>query len=171
MTDGPKFFSVLKVVTVACIVLAAIMQIAVTVQSIESKWFANDVKGGTYFYILRVYTTFFCVLAVLAEFPSVEFFHDSFKIFRYAFGRGFLYVFVGFLTVTGNMSKGSETIGTFSAVVGYILCCIGLVNCVTGCLCMGTSPSSSSNAASLTNNGNRQGGYQTVSSGNATSKI
>ena len=97
-----------------------------------------DIKDEAFFYIFRIYSMFFCVMAAVAEFPRFKFFQESFKIFRYFWGRGFLHIFLGFLTISGasqNNHANEKDTQLVAQIFGYIMMGLGVMHMVFSCLC------------------------------------
>ena len=149
---------VLAIITSLCILVCMGVNIATGVKAATDHWFVqcrncdryegNDVakcqanccdscgkKEEAFFYIYRIYSVLFSMLAILAEFPKFKFFRKSFRIFKFYWGRGFLQVFIGFITVTGNVSPKNPDAALWAEIIGYCLMVLGLLHCFMSCLC------------------------------------
>ena len=147
-----QFVLIVSIIAVLCTLASLAANIATMVKASKEGWYSRctkekprsadwkccqdcNTKDAVFFYILRVYTSLFCIMAILAEIPGLDWYRDFFRVFSYFWGRGFLQVFVGFLTVTGNVAPDDPTAGDFAAIIGYILIAVGFLHFILACLC------------------------------------
>lgn len=136
-----KFLLLLKIFALLCIVAAFVMNLTTAIKAAQEKWFEAPqckncgAKEAAFFYIMRIYSMVFCIIIGLAEYRGFEWFHDGIKVLRYYWGRGFLQVFVGFLTVTGDVAPDSSTTTLVASIIGYVLMGCGGLHFLLSLLC------------------------------------
>jgi uncharacterized membrane protein YgcG len=100
-----------------------------------------DKKDQAFFYIFRIYSVLFCLLAIVAEFPFKAF-RAAFRVLSWYWGRGLLQIWIGFLTVTGNVSPKDADAAWWCSVAGYALMIMGGIHLVLTCICFKDKSSS-----------------------------
>jgi hypothetical protein len=93
-----------------------------------------NVWDATLYYIIRVYCLVFSILGVVAEFPKFKFFREAFKIFRYFWGRGFLHVFLGILTLQSH-NNNSQGENLWIDIISCVLIGCGFFHFILSCAC------------------------------------
>jgi hypothetical protein len=151
-----RFALVFTGFTLAIILICLTANIVLTIEATRETWFVRcrscTRNGGDtvcgeeccngcgwsikfLFYLLRAITMLFCALAVVAEFPQLACFRRSLMVFKYYCGRGAMHVFVGVLTLTGNLAADNADAGWAFSAVGWLAVALGVMNMMLSCLC------------------------------------
>lgn len=151
-----RFALIVAIAAMIIVLLCLISNIVTTVRAADETWFTRCTKckrfggdkecgdkccsnctwkDGFFFYTLRAFSMLFCLLAMAAEVPMLTFFRKLFHIFQFAWGRGLLQIFVGFLTLTGNLAPDNEDTANIVAGIGWIAIGLGIVHLFLSCLC------------------------------------
>jgi hypothetical protein len=93
-------------------------------------------KDEVFFYILRGYTLAFCLVAIVAEFKTGPF-EEYLLLCHFFFPRGFWQIFLGLMTVDGNVIPGDANAAQWADIIGYFLVGVGIVHLFFGCICFG----------------------------------
>jgi hypothetical protein len=91
-------------------------------------------KDEIFFYIMRTYNILFVLLGIASEWRPDRFVEYA-KVCSFYFPRGFLYVFLGLLTVTGSLADPEGDV--YADVVGYVVVACGVLHLFMGLCCMG----------------------------------
>jgi len=91
-------------------------------------------KDEIFFYIMRTYNILFVALGIVAEWRPERFVEYA-KICNFYFPRGFLYIFIGLLTVTGSLADPQGDV--YADVIGYVVVAFGVLHLCMGLCCMG----------------------------------
>mmetsp|Transcript_7604 Transcript_7604/g.23721 ORF Transcript_7604/g.23721 Transcript_7604/m.23721 type:complete len:225 (-) Transcript_7604:26-700(-) len=155
-TGMQKFALIVAIIAVIVMAVCLVANIVTTAQAAEETWFVRcddcERNGGDeecgdkccskctrkdawLFYTMRAYSMLFCILAIVAEVYTLKFFRRLFAIFKYAWGRGLLQIFVGFLTLTGNLAPDDPDAATIIAGVGWVGIVLGIVHLFLSCCC------------------------------------
>jgi hypothetical protein len=152
-----KFALVMTIFTLCVIVVCLISNIVCTQKAADESWFVrcNDCKrdsksssskctkccskcsrkDGIIFYAMRGFSMLFCLLAIVAEFPQLTYFRMLMAVFKYYWGRGLLQIFLGFLTLTGNLAPDDSDAASAVAALGWIAIGCGVLHLFLSCLC------------------------------------
>jgi hypothetical protein len=151
-----KFALIVAIIAVIIMAVCLIANIVTTAQASEETWFVRcsdcERHGGEeecgesccthctrkdafIFYTMRAYSMLFCIMAIVAEIYVLKFFRRLFVIFKYACGRGLLQIFVGFLTLTGNLAPDDPDAAEIIAGVGWLGIVCGIVHLFLSCCC------------------------------------
>lgn len=92
-------------------------------------------KQAAFFYILRIYSMLFAVMCVMGEVTALSWYFEYLKVFRFYWGRGLLHIFVGFMTINGNVAPDDKDAATFAEILGWIIISMGGVHIILSALC------------------------------------
>ena len=147
-----KFALVVAIVAFVVMLICLISNIVTLAQAVNQTWYTRcsdcgekecvkccqtcTRKDALMFYFMRGFSMLFCALGMMAEVYVFKFFRKLFMIFKYAWGRGLLQIFVGFLTLTGNLfAPGDEDAAAIAAGFGWVAIACGVVHLFLSCLC------------------------------------
>lgn len=155
-STSQKAAFIISVVVVLLAVVCLIANIVTCVKASNETWFTRcrDCKRGggektcgkhccadctvydaAIFYTLRIFSMLFCILAACAEAPALEMLRKLFTVFDFFWGRGVLQIFVGFLTLTGNLAPKNPDDAWIVSALGWLLIICGAVHLCLACCC------------------------------------